>query len=142
MMSLRQGLEFRGASYKHMNLEPKTPLLNYRYISPKAKMFDNDKRVISNKNSIWWRDLILINDCKGFRGVKDALYSLQRLNILSNIRMFGWRLMLNRFPTRDQLWNRGIIENGRDTCCVVFFIEVKVPIICLILVMLLEEFET
>ncbi|XP_058724719.1 uncharacterized protein LOC131596153 [Vicia villosa] len=44
-------------------------LLIHRYKNPVVKMFVNDKGVISSRDSIWWRDLILINDCDGSNGL-------------------------------------------------------------------------
>ncbi|XP_058725827.1 uncharacterized mitochondrial protein AtMg00310-like [Vicia villosa] len=38
-------------------------LLKHRYNKMKVKMFANDKKIINKGDSIWWRDLILINDC-------------------------------------------------------------------------------
>lgn len=39
---------------------------------------------------------------------KSALSFLWKLKASSNILTFGWRLILNRLPTRDQLRRRGI----------------------------------
>lgn len=32
-------------------------------------MFVNDSRVLSKRDSMWWRDLVLINDCSGSSGL-------------------------------------------------------------------------
>lgn len=40
-------------------------VLKHRYTNLVVKMFVNDKAVITKRDSIWWRDLILINDCAG-----------------------------------------------------------------------------
>lgn len=44
-------------------------LLVHRYKNPVVKMFVNDPGIISRKDSIWWRDLIKINDCEGTNGL-------------------------------------------------------------------------
>lgn len=48
-------------------------LINHRYKNPEGKMFISDKSVISHGDSIWWRDLILVDslefdNCNCFSG--------------------------------------------------------------------------
>ena len=38
-------------------------------------------------------------------------------NIPSNIAAFGWRLLLDRLPIKDNLCKRGIIQPGQETLC-------------------------
>lgn len=44
-------------------------LLVHRYSNPMLKMFVIDSRVISKRDSIWWRGLILINGCVSSSGL-------------------------------------------------------------------------
>lgn len=44
-------------------------LLHHRYTNPEVKMFIDNNDVMSKRDSIWWRDLILINDYKGLMGL-------------------------------------------------------------------------
>lgn len=43
-------------------------LLKFRYGTPEVKTFVNDRSVVSKGDSIWWRDLVLINDSGGSKG--------------------------------------------------------------------------
>ncbi|XP_058786284.1 uncharacterized protein LOC131660936 [Vicia villosa] len=43
-------------------------ILKYRYHTPEVKMFVNDDNVMNKKDSLWWRDLQLINDCASSKG--------------------------------------------------------------------------
>lgn len=54
--------------------------LNYRYVNPSAKMFVNDRKAISNNDSIWWRDLLLHNDCEDSYGLSFSDLVSCRLN--------------------------------------------------------------
>lgn len=51
-------------------------LLSYRYHNLTVKMYVNDRRGISKGDSLWWRDLTTINDCKGSKGlsISDMFY--------------------------------------------------------------------
>lgn len=47
-------------------------------------MYVNDSRVISKRGLIWWRDLILINDCVGSKGMLASDLFLCRPNNYEN----------------------------------------------------------
>ncbi|XP_058746506.1 uncharacterized protein LOC131619428 [Vicia villosa] len=51
-------------------------LLKHRYSHPEAKMFVNDTCGITTRDSIWWRDLMMINGCESSYGltVSDLIY--------------------------------------------------------------------
>lgn len=44
------------------------------------------------------------------------------MNTPSKILIFGWRLLLNRFPTRFSLANRGIISGNHNLVCLFGFV--------------------
>jgi hypothetical protein len=46
-----------------------------------------------------------------------AINKLWKTDIPSKIYMFGWRLLLNRLPTRVALNRRGILANRQDLSC-------------------------
>lgn len=56
-------------------------LLKYRYINTFANMFINDRKEMSNNDSIWWRALLLLNYCEGSRGLSFSDLVSCRLNI-------------------------------------------------------------
>jgi hypothetical protein len=39
-------------------------------------------------------------------------------NVPSKVSIFGWRLLLEKLPTKDALYNKGIITNMIERCCV------------------------
>jgi hypothetical protein len=39
-------------------------------------------------------------------------------NVPSKVSIFGWRLLLEKLPTKDVLYNKGIITNTLERCCV------------------------
>jgi hypothetical protein len=39
-------------------------------------------------------------------------------NVPSKISIFGWRLLLEKLPTRESLFNKGVITNVLDRGCV------------------------
>jgi hypothetical protein len=39
-------------------------------------------------------------------------------NVPSKVTIFGWRLLLEKLPTKDALYNKGIITNMLERCCV------------------------
>ncbi|XP_058751979.1 uncharacterized protein LOC131625099 [Vicia villosa] len=47
-----------------------------------------------------------------------ALMMVWETNIPSKIKVFGWRVLLNRLPSRDQLVKRKIIQNDEEKVCV------------------------
>ncbi|KAI5448008.1 hypothetical protein KIW84_015444 [Lathyrus oleraceus] len=44
-----------------------------------------------------------------------------KISETSNVLMFGWRWILNRIPTKDQLGSMRILIDDRDKCCTLFF---------------------
>ncbi|XP_058783674.1 uncharacterized protein LOC131658394 [Vicia villosa] len=60
-------------------------LLIHRYKNPEVKMYVNDTGVISKNDSIWWRDLILINDCVGSNGLSVSDSFLCRVKSGDNV---------------------------------------------------------
>ncbi|XP_058746829.1 uncharacterized protein LOC131619785 [Vicia villosa] len=65
-------------------------------------------KVFANRDSIEWISL----------NMKAALTQLWKVRVSSNILMFGWRFVLNRLPTRDNLLVRGIELAETETYCV------------------------
>lgn len=51
------------------------------------------------------------------------LRRIWKTEIPSTIKILGWRIMLNRLPTRDQLARRRIIHNAHEEVCVFYFEE-------------------
>lgn len=51
-----------------------------------------------------------------YKVVKD-ISSLWDIKALSNLSLFGWRLLLDRLSTKEKLSLRGILTNIRDLCC-------------------------
>lgn len=39
------------------------------------------------------------------------------------LKVFGWRMMLNRLPTRDHLARRGILHSAHENACILCFEE-------------------
>ncbi|MCH91379.1 putative ribonuclease H protein, partial [Trifolium medium] len=54
-----------------------------------------------------------------------ALKTLWKNNVPSKFSIFGWRLLLEKLPTRVALYNKGIITNTHDICCVMCFKDVE-----------------
>ncbi|KAK2424703.1 hypothetical protein QL285_035035 [Trifolium repens] len=51
----------------------------------------------------------------------NKLLSLGRMwknNVPSKVSIFGWRLLLEKLPTRESLFSKGVITNVLDSCCV------------------------
>jgi hypothetical protein len=46
-------------------------------------------------------------------------------NVPSKVSIFGWRLLLGKLLTREALYNKGIITNNLERCCVFCFKEVE-----------------
>jgi hypothetical protein len=44
-------------------------------------------------------------------------------NVPSKVSIFGWRLLINKIPTREALFNKGIITNNHERCCDLCFRE-------------------
>lgn len=55
--------------------------------------------------------------------LRASLRNLCNLKVPSNIKMFGWRMFLNKLYPRDQLFIRGILVGARDNCCAFCFQE-------------------
>jgi hypothetical protein len=53
--------------------------------------------------------------------VLEATTKLWRNDVPSKIKVFGWRLLLERLPTRETLHYRGILNNPHDLPCVFCF---------------------
>jgi hypothetical protein len=43
---------------------------------------------------------------------------LWKNNVPSKISIFGWRLLLEKLPTREALFGKGVITNNTERCCV------------------------
>jgi hypothetical protein len=50
--------------------------------------------------------------------VLEAIIKLWKNDVPSKIKVFGWRLLLQRLPTREALHHRGILNNTNDLSCV------------------------
>jgi hypothetical protein len=50
-------------------------------------------------------------------GTVQALKHLWLNNVPSKVSIFGWRLLLERLPTRDALFNKGVITNNIEKSC-------------------------
>src|ERR1044072_7338595 len=50
-------------------------------------------------------------------GSSEVFGALWECNVPSNIAVFGWRLLLDRLPTKDNLRKRSIIQLGEDCLC-------------------------
>ncbi|XP_058776074.1 uncharacterized protein LOC131650377 [Vicia villosa] len=48
-----------------------------------------------------------------------AINHLREVKVPSNILFFGWRFLLNRIPTKDQLFKQGILTNKNCAFCMV-----------------------
>ncbi|MCI12807.1 putative ribonuclease H protein, partial [Trifolium medium] len=55
----------------------------------------------------------------------EALAHLWQNSVPSKVAIFGWRLLLGRLPTRESLYNKGIINTPLDTLCVLCSNEVE-----------------
>ncbi|XP_058777040.1 uncharacterized protein LOC131651391 [Vicia villosa] len=60
-------------------------ILKHRYSKPVVKMFVNDKVVLTRNDSIWWRNLLMINDCAGSNGVSISDLFFCRVNSGENV---------------------------------------------------------
>jgi hypothetical protein len=49
------------------------------------------------------------------------LQSITRINVPSKVIIFSWRLLLEKLPTREALYHRGVIANIHETFCVFCF---------------------
>ncbi|CAJ2644735.1 unnamed protein product [Trifolium pratense] len=54
-----------------------------------------------------------------------ALKRLWKNNVPSKVSLFGWRLLLEKLPTREALFCKGIITNNHERSCVFCFKEVE-----------------
>jgi hypothetical protein len=50
-----------------------------------------------------------------------ALKRMWKNNVPSKISIFGWRLLLEKLPSREALFRKGIIANIIERCCVLCF---------------------
>jgi hypothetical protein len=57
--------------------------------------------------------------------LEQALKKLWNANVPSKVGIFGWRLLLDKPPTREALFRKGIITNSVDSCCAFCLIEVE-----------------
>ncbi|CAJ2654228.1 unnamed protein product [Trifolium pratense] len=53
--------------------------------------------------------------------VLEAIQRLWKSDVPSKVNVFGWRLLLNRLPTRTALHHRGILTNHHELSCVFCF---------------------
>ncbi|CAJ2634610.1 unnamed protein product [Trifolium pratense] len=51
----------------------------------------------------------------------NALKLLWLNNVPSKVSIFGWRLLLGKLPTREALYNKGVITNNHERSCVFCF---------------------
>jgi hypothetical protein len=54
-----------------------------------------------------------------------ALKKLWSTNMPSKASIFGWRMMLDKLPTKEALFSKGIITSHFERCCVFCSIEVE-----------------
>jgi hypothetical protein len=54
-----------------------------------------------------------------------ALKDLWKINVPSKVSIFGWRLLLEKLPTREALHTKGIITNSHERNCVFCSREVE-----------------
>jgi hypothetical protein len=54
-------------------------------------------------------------------GIVISLKKLWKNNVPSKISIFGWRLLLEKLPTRGSLFEKGILTNSNDRPCVFCF---------------------
>ncbi|XP_058733030.1 uncharacterized protein LOC131604618 [Vicia villosa] len=52
-----------------------------------------------------------------------ALEMIWETNISSKLKVFGWRVILNRLPSKDQLVKRGIITTDEDKICALYSVD-------------------
>jgi hypothetical protein len=52
-----------------------------------------------------------------------ALKKLWKTNIPSKVAVFGWRLLLDKLPTKGALFHKGIITNHFESSCVFYSVE-------------------
>jgi hypothetical protein len=57
--------------------------------------------------------------------LEQALKKLWCANVPSKVSIFGWRLLLDKLPTSEALYCKGIITNNLDRCCVFCLNEVE-----------------
>ncbi|XP_058734089.1 uncharacterized protein LOC131605797 [Vicia villosa] len=50
---------------------------------------------------------------------------LWEIKVPPSLLMFGWRFLLNRIATKEQLFKRGILTDHRDLCCVFCVTEIE-----------------
>ncbi|PNX66256.1 ribonuclease H [Trifolium pratense] len=55
----------------------------------------------------------------------EALHTLWKNDIPSKVGVFGWRLLLDKLPTRAALASKGILVNSHDLSCVFCFQAVE-----------------
>ncbi|XP_045797681.1 uncharacterized protein LOC123891843 [Trifolium pratense] len=57
--------------------------------------------------------------------VLEVIKRLWKTDVPSKINVFGWRLLLNKLPTRTALNRRGILTNSHDLPCVCCFKQLE-----------------
>ncbi|KAK2457421.1 hypothetical protein QL285_004692 [Trifolium repens] len=50
--------------------------------------------------------------------MEQALKKLWKANVPLKVGIFGWRLLIDKLPSREALFRKGIITNPMDSCCV------------------------
>ncbi|PNX54946.1 ribonuclease H, partial [Trifolium pratense] len=53
----------------------------------------------------------------------NVLKSLWKNNVPSKVSIFGWRLLLEKLPTRKDLFSKGVVTNNSERSCVLCFKE-------------------
>ncbi|KAK2407071.1 hypothetical protein QL285_042730 [Trifolium repens] len=93
-------------------------------VSDKRRWISLAASVFSVKTTYATLQNILVADELESMMVK-ALKKLWSSNVPSIISIFGWRLLLDKLPTREALFSKGIITNNLEICCVFCFNEIE-----------------
>jgi hypothetical protein len=46
-----------------------------------------------------------------------TLKMLWKTNVPSKVSIFGWRLLLEKLPTKDALFHKGVLTVNQERCC-------------------------
>ncbi|CAJ2658481.1 unnamed protein product [Trifolium pratense] len=57
--------------------------------------------------------------------VLDAIQKLWKNDVPSKVNIFGWRLLLEKLPTRAALHHRGILNNPHDISCIFCYMQME-----------------
>lgn len=72
-----------------------------------------------------------INPPEVLISVRSALQNCWNLKAHSNVLVFGWRMILNGLPTRDQLYYISMLVRDKDKCYAFFALrKMKTTLIC------------